>query len=343
MKNSILFFMITLAVAGIATFMKIPLASSQGLTLSSTLVADDLPFTDPSADLWRSTTAVTVPLSAQNISKPISLETHTREVIARALQNESHIAVMLEWDDKTQNDSVVRVQDFSDMAALQFPLIEGQPFFCMGQEGGDVNIWTWKAVWQSDLLAWQDVEDVYEAMYVEQFPFTEAIEDQYPGPEDYIETAFLPALEVGNLLAIPGRGTSVENLIAGGFGSLTALPASQQMIQGHGEWIDGKWRVIFSRQLDIDAPEEVNFEPGRVYSMAIAIWDGEFKERDGLKSTSQWVSLQLASDVTVRPPAVVEPGTLPWWRSAETVGFILVGGVVLLLIIGAIIYFRLPE
>ncbi|MFU8772513.1 MAG: ethylbenzene dehydrogenase-related protein, partial [Anaerolineales bacterium] len=272
-----------------------------------------------------------------------SVETNVREVVARALQSEDTLAIMLEWVDQTPNDSVVKVQDFSDMAALQFSLSDGQPFFCMGQEGGDVNIWAWKADWQSDLLAWQDLEDVYEGMYVEQYPFTQVEGDQQPGPGDYIETAYLPALEVGNLVAVPGRGTPVENLVAGGFGTLTALPVQQETIQGYGEWADGKWRVIFSRQLNVDTSKEVNFEPGRMYSLAIAVWDGEFGERNGQKSTSQWLSMQVTSELPARPPAAVEPAAMPWWRSAEIVGFILVGGVVLLLIIGAIIYLRLPE
>ena len=33
------------------------------------------------------------------------------------------------------NDDMVGVQDFRDAVAVQFPLAEGQPFFCMGQRG----------------------------------------------------------------------------------------------------------------------------------------------------------------------------------------------------------------
>lgn len=343
MKKRILFLMVTVLIAGIITSLKIPLASSQGLVLVASLIPDELPLEDPHSDVWLSATGVNVPLSAQNIAKPISIETHTRQVTARALQNDVHLAIMLEWEDQTLNDSTVRVQDFSDMAALQFPISDGQPFFCMGQEGSDVNIWTWKADWQADLLAWQDLESVYPAMYVEQYPFTEVEGDQQPDPGDYVDTVFLPALHVGNLLATPGRGTPVENLVAGGFGSLTSLPANQQTVNGYGEWSQGVWRVIFSRQIELDAPGEVNFIPGRTYSIAIAVWDGEFAERNGQKSTSQWLSLQLPSDLPASPPAAIEPPAIPWWRSTETVGAILVGGVIVLLVIGAFIYFRLPE
>src|SRR3990172_8073212 len=121
---------VVLALAAALTFLKVPLASSQGLTLTAAQITGDLPATDPASSLWQQASAVEVPLSAQNVARPMLLETKVKSVTARALHNGEHLAILVEWADETQDDSMVRVQDFRDAVALQFPLAQGQPFFC---------------------------------------------------------------------------------------------------------------------------------------------------------------------------------------------------------------------
>ena len=182
------------------------------------------------------------------------------------------------------------------------PLAEGQPFFCMGQQGGNVNIWHWKADWQADITARKDMETLYPNMYVDQYPFTSVTEPNLAAPGDYTDPNYLPALASGNLFASATRASPVEDLIAGGFGSLTAQPADGQNVQGFGRWANGKWHVVFSRDLASKEADDVTFAPGKVYSMAFAAWDGANGERNGQKSTSQWVSLQVEGAAPVQPP-----------------------------------------
>lgn len=288
-KRSLSTLGLILALATTLTFFKVPVASLQSITLVAAQVSGDLPVSDPDSVLWQQATALEVPLSAQTIAKPILPETKIKAVTARALHNAEQLAVLVEWADETEDDQMVRVQDFRDAVALQFPLAEGQPFFCMGQQGGSVNIWHWKADWQADIAARQDMETVYPNMNVDQYPFTAA---PLPGPGDYTDVNYVPALATGNLFAAP-QASAVEDLIAGGFGSLTTQPVDGQNVQGYGVWADGRWRVIFSRSLDSIEPDDVVFVPGQVYSLAFAAWDGTNGERNGQKSTSQWVSLQL--------------------------------------------------
>jgi DMSO reductase family type II enzyme heme b subunit len=132
--------------------------------------------------LWQQATALQVPLSAQTVTMPILRETRVKSVSARALHNGAQIAFLIEWDDETQNDQMVRIQDFRDAVALQFPQVQGQPFFCMGMQGGNVNIWHWKADWQADIAAWQDMESQYPNMNVDQYPFAQG---DMPSPADY--------------------------------------------------------------------------------------------------------------------------------------------------------------
>jgi hypothetical protein len=324
------------------TLLKIPLASSQGLTLAAARASGDLPLTDANSPVWQEATAIEVPLSAQNVTKPVLLDTKIKTLTARALYNDSQVAFLVEWADDTRNEEMVRVQDFRDAAALQFPLAAGPPFFCMGQQGGNVDIWHWKADWQADITARQDMESLYPNMEVDQYPFTEPITTGQVLAVNYTDPNYLPARASGNLFANASYASPVEDLVAGGFGSLTSQPAQGQNVQGDGVWADGKWRVIFSRDLTSAEADDVSFDPSKVYSVAFAAWDGANGERNGQKSTSQWVALQFAS---AAPPAAAQPTPTPAAAGPTIppvfIAFLVV--LVLLYAVGAVVYWRLPD
>jgi dimethylsulfide dehydrogenase subunit gamma len=81
-----------------------------------------------------------------------------------------------------------------------------------------------------------------------------------------------------------------QNLAAGGFGSTTPLDSagleSSGLFRENGEWV-----VVFSRPLLQIGDHLVNLESGTA-SMAFALWQGDQRQRDGLKHVSMgWVSL----------------------------------------------------
>jgi hypothetical protein len=311
---------LVILLAGLLTFYKVPVASSQGITLLAEFVTDGLPTKDPGSELWELAPAVEVPLSAQQVAKPFLTESNIRSVTARALHDGSQIAFLVEWSDDTPNDQTIRIEDFRDSVAVQFPLVEGQPFFCMGQPGGEVNIWHWKADWQADLLARQDIETVYPDMQVNFYPFTNPAAGTIAGRADYEDLNYLPALASGNMFAAALRTSPVEDTIAGGAGGLTSQSAADQNVGGAGEWTDGNWRVVLARDLISDEEHDASFRPGTVYPMAFAVWDGENEERNGQKSTSQWISLQLEAEAPIAAPeAPAAPG--PSARITEPVIF----------------------
>lgn len=328
------------------TYWQTPLVSSQGLTVTSAYVEGALPADDPASMLWERAAAVEVPLSAQVIVRPMLPEPRVKSMTARSLYNGDSVAFLLEWEDATDNSQTVRVQDFRDAAALQFPLLEGQPFFCMGQEGGIVNIWHWKADWQADMLAMGDVETIYPDMHVDMYPWTEEGED--PRTAAYTDVAYVTARAVDNLFASPMRATPVEDLIAGGFGGLTSQSAGGQNVQGYGVWQDGRWRVIFSRALTSVEGEDASFAPDKVYSVAFAAWDGANSERNGAKSTSQWVSLQFgaagAAQVTQQTAAPAS-STQPQAAGPTLSGWAALALLLLAIFVVVIVffYYRLPE
>jgi hypothetical protein len=235
---------------------------------------------------------------------------------------------LVEWSDPTQDDSMVRVQDFPDAVAVEFPLTDAQPFICMGQAGTNVNIWHWKADWQADITARQDMETAYPNMAVDYYPFAKT---DRPAPTDYADPNYVTAYQAGNPFAV-AHTTPVENLIAGGFGTLTALPPDDQPVQGHGVYTNGQWRVIFARDLKADKPEDAPFEAGKSYSMAFAAWDGANNERNGQKSVSQWVSLSINKPLAAAQPAQA---------AANASTPIDTGQIAILFIVGALLLFAI--
>lgn len=325
------------------TLLKIPIASSQGVSLVSSWVNEDLPVEDPASNLWQQATALDVPLSAQNVSKPFLLNSKIKSVTARALQNSTQIAFLVEWADPTQDDSGVAVQDFRDAAALQYPLSATQPFFCMGQVGSDVNLWHWKADWQAEITARKEMEQEYPNMYVDYYPYAQAAEGKLASVAEYTDLNYLPAQAVGNLLAAAALSTPVEDLVAGGFGTLTSQPKDGQNVQGFGQWKDGVWQVIFSRSLTSTEQDDISFVPGKTYSIAFAVWDGANQERNGQKSTSQWVSLQLSSPPRENAASSTEAAKPAGLFTARNFAFLLIGAIVVFMLLITLVYFRLPE
>jgi complex iron-sulfur molybdoenzyme family reductase subunit gamma len=89
--------------------------------------------------------------------------------------------------------------------------------------------------------------------------------------------------------------TAVDNLVAGGFGSLTSDEVSP--VQGVGEWRDGRWRVVFSRPLEVGREGNVELPAETKTDLAFAVWDGSAGERNGMKSVSGFATLSVSSDL----------------------------------------------
>lgn len=84
-----------------------------------------------------------------------------------------------------------------------------------------------------------------------------------------------------------------ETLAAEGFGTLTAQPPDG--VQARGEWNDGTWRVVFTRTHAAEGVERVRFDPAQqgLVPVAVAIWNGDATERNGLKRLSAWQLLRF--------------------------------------------------
>jgi mono/diheme cytochrome c family protein len=276
-------------------------APSRPGTVVSKFRKGDLPV-DPLAAVWTNVPFVRVHLVPLWVRKqPVE------EVRVKSLHNGQQIAFLLEWDDPIVNQDVLRSQDFRDAAAVQFPVMSvelhgaghAEPSFTMGDQHGPVNIWHWKADWEADLQRHRDVQDRYAGMAVDLYPQTRGLSPkeeptaQVMTPLPVQDATYVTGWGAGNPLSIPNRPSSVEDLNAIGFGTLTSQPREDQNVQGRGIWNAGKWRVIMVRTMRSQSDRDVQFVPGHSLPIAFAVWDGAQGDRDGQKAVSVWQQLNI--------------------------------------------------
>lgn len=263
---------------------------------------------DPEAGVWSRVPGTEVPLSAQNTTYPFGGGTIPTAVV-RAVQAEDKLFVHVTWSDPTMNDSTDGVYKFTDAGAVQFPAASGStvPFFCMGQADGGVNIWQWRADTQAGVP--EDIEGISENGYVDFYPSTENL--------------WYSARDVGNVMAEETK-KPVQNLVAQGFGTLTA--SDSQPVRGKAVHTDDEWKVVYSRDFVAEGEGQPSFQSGGEFDIAFAAWDGARQQRNGQKSVSQFVTLTIGSEAV--------PASKAWIMGLLLVGPFLVFGVI------AIVFWR---
>jgi DMSO reductase family type II enzyme heme b subunit len=133
-------------------------------------------------------------------------------------------------------------------------------------------------------------------------------ESRTPGDNDEFPDAaaiLLPVSEEASVMTMGAPGAPVNawywrgdsdggrNVIAEGIGSSRTV--DQTAVRTSSLWKDGRWQIVLSRAMRIDALEPVATpQPGQTTGFAIAIWDGSNGERAGIKAFSgDWRELRI--------------------------------------------------
>jgi hypothetical protein len=216
-----------------------------------------------SSPVWDKASKVEVPLIG------FKLRYFPRKILnVQSVHNEKQIAFKLTWKDFSPSKRIWPSDFYLDSVALQFPMTPSSllelPFFGMGEEGKPVNIWHWKADGR-------------------QFVDLSSMPMHYP-----------VGLDMDDLLPLdPFRESSVEEINAEGFGTLSVQSLEDQQLEGQGRWADSQWEVIFLRDLKTSSPNDAGFaSPGESY-LSLALWDGYKKDRNANKRISLWQKLIL--------------------------------------------------
>ena len=269
---------------------------------------------------------VVIDMDPQMITNPMWPNPAVKYVFVKAATNGKEIAVHLEYGDATRNDIMVQSQQYKDQAAIMFPVNQSgeEPPFTMGGDGERVNIWQWKATWNKEGTtnsSMQDLEDQYAYMAMGSGSYymyepkgklsgidtahqsgTKTGSYKNRGAGDISkrstnidfgmgqnEGVWNPGRSTGNILSDASlRISAVEDLNAEGFSTLTTQ--AHQDVDGNGNWRNNRWAVVFKRNLSTGDSNDTQFTGGKT-PMAIAIWNGGNKERNGQKAVTQWNTL----------------------------------------------------
>ncbi|MBF0338906.1 MAG: hypothetical protein HQL05_13890 [Nitrospirae bacterium] len=195
-------------------------------------------------------------------------------LMAKAIHNGKTIAFQLTWDDGTV-DVESAIDTFRDSVALMFPgMNKGglNPSPLMGAKAEQINIWQWRADWQAE-------KDGNRPMNRQ--PQTEGV---HVGMSDSILKAQLPGR--------PSPDATMIEYVAEGFGTLTRQ--KQQNAIAKGKHNNGKWTVVFVRDMKSQDASDASFSPGRQTYVNFALWSGSEKEFDGMKSIAiVWTPVML--------------------------------------------------
>jgi mono/diheme cytochrome c family protein len=247
--------------------------------------------TSPDAGTWRDAPAVNLHLM------PLWWRTdRPEEITVRAVHDGTSIALLLTWQDATNDATAIRPQDFRDAAAIELSLTPNPPFFAMGQPGAAVNIWMWKSERQADLQpVFQDLEKVYPNIGIDSYPNLLKSPLEQPMRNALTldsDPRFVTAWGAGNIVADPTRRSAAEDLTAQGFGTLRAHPRDAQKVKATGEYSTGSYRVLFTRAL-AGGRNTASLAAGDRVPVSFAVWNGSAGDRDGKKSVTIWQELYL--------------------------------------------------
>lgn len=254
--------------------------------LQAVRIKDQGRLADPQAAFWKQAPAIKVTLVPQMTAFPTQAHVSVASLSVKAVHNGQWLATLLEWKDPTKNDRIIS-DKFSDQAAVQLPVQANKdalPSPMMGNPGGRVTIWHWRAAFQRDFDKGEPtVRDLYPNSAVDIYP------DQVLKAID--ARPYTGALGLDNPTSRHKQG-SVLDQIAEGWGTMTVH--SDQKAGGKGVWKDGTWQVVITHLLTGTSENQPRLSPGDETAIAFAVWDGGNQEVGARKAWSNWIPLTLA-------------------------------------------------
>jgi hypothetical protein len=217
------------------------------------------------------------------------------ELTVEALHDGRALALKISWRDGTLNEDAVRTESFRDAVAVELFRGAVEPFLGMGSGKEPVDIWFWQAEPPGGPPT---LEQVYPRITDDIYPFSErqvatASYDR-PGTKRGKQPPIsLPAEASGNAVVPSVKTSGASSLAAAGPGTVAFRIPKSRLVKAHGEWRDGRWTVVMTRPLMVDSDAGVSLVPGEQASLALAVWDGAFRDRNGQKSITIWQDLEL--------------------------------------------------
>ncbi len=244
-------------------------------------VGDALGDPDPGASYWANAPVATVTLMAQPMVTPRPESTATERVEVQAVHDGTKAAFRMRWADAEKSEAG-HLGEYSDAAALEFPMGDGPPpSVMMGEAGKPVHLFHWRAQYQRDLEKGKpEMKDLYPNYSVDMYPMD--FKEAKSGTQDEKEK-FSPGVAIGNPQSFVKRG--VDEIVAEGFSTSAVQEGHGSAARGVHE--GGYWTLVVVRPLAIEGGS--NLRVGERGNVAFAIWQGGKGEVGSRKSVAlQW-------------------------------------------------------
>jgi mono/diheme cytochrome c family protein len=218
-------------------------------------------------------------------------------VQVQAVHDGRDIAFRLEWEDASADIHSGKVEAFKDAVAVELVRGPEEPFLGMGSATTPIDLWMWDA---DRGRAGGDLEEVNPRVVVDVYPLAEGGVETAEYARAGTKTAqqpdiAFPAKAVGNQItraaSHPSGGSA---LTAGGPGTVTFRFVKSQLVAASGRWSQGRWVVMLRRSLAVPTADDgVSLAAGQKASVALAVWEGSRRDRNGQKQVSIWQDLVL--------------------------------------------------
>lgn len=251
-------------------------------------ISADVSSADPHAKYWQGVPEAAVVLMAQPMVVPRPATVQTSAVTVQAVHDGKRIAFRLRWKDAERSEAG-RLGQFSDAAAMQFPLKSGDvpPPVMMGMKGNPVHIFHWRAQYQRDRERGKPtMKDLYPNLSIDIYPleFKEAA-----GASEAERDRFSPGRAEGNPQSYAKTG--VDEIVAEGFSTSSVQSGHGGLATG--DWKNGEWTLALVRPLVIEGGSTLR-EGGKGF-VAFAVWQGGKGEVGSRKSvTMTWTPVVVA-------------------------------------------------
>jgi len=251
-------------------------------TIKAMKVPGNVSDISPTSKAWLSATYQNVILYPQTTIKTndrdaneLNINNGAKKVRVKAIYDGKNISFLIKWKDSTQS-----IQDtysstvYADGFAMQFPVeyknVDRLPYIGMGSKGRAVIIHLQKAT--GDIYEPNGGDDVYYQINEDnQNVFEEEL-------QKYIDEVKSRAINDYQRV-----------FISEGFRSMTQIKDNSTIGKMQMIYKNGYWRGSLSRPLKA---EYLNLNSS-VFPIAFAVWDGDKKNRAGLKLLSSWIKVNL--------------------------------------------------
>ena len=248
---------------------------------------------DPLDPAWNRVAVVEVDLAPQQVAQPVLEKGSVAKLRIQAVRDDRRYVWRLNWDKREVADKS-DVAQFTDAAAMQFPLVDGAPY-TMGGPALPVRMLYWKATWQKDVdQGFQGLAGIHPNSDSDLYWFAEGKEaHESSGSVDNPKSKqWMIAVQSGNPMVDFQRKHPIEELTAHGFGSGTHVADTPS--RGRGKWKDGQWFLVLDRPINKADPLIRRFDSSPDKQLvAFAIWDGSEGNRGGRKQNTNWLPMRI--------------------------------------------------